>query len=92
MGPGDGGAGKVVEGALRPLRGVLGADLLEGDGIAPLLLRVLETGSAGSAMEGGPFEGRDGRGSVVVMVIARPTGWRRCADSWGVGEKVARGA
>ena len=33
----------------------------------PVLLRVLLTGRAGKAMFGGPTEGRDGRGSVVVM-------------------------
>jgi hypothetical protein len=67
IGEGLGGGGRcVVEGARRPLWGVFGADL--GDGMLPVLLRVLLTGKAGRAIFGGPFEGPDGRGSVVVMV------------------------
>lgn len=60
-----------MEGALRPLWGVLGADFDGlGLGIFPVLLRVLLMGKAGRAIFGGPFDGRDGRdgrGSVVVM-------------------------
>lgn len=57
-----------MEGALRPRWGVFGADLEElRAGIAPVLLRVLLTGKAGRAIFGGPFDGRDGLGSVVAM-------------------------
>lgn len=68
-GDGLGGARLRVEGVRSPDLGVPGADLLEVDdeGIFPVLLRVLLTGRAGKAMFGGPTEGRDGRGSVVVM-------------------------
>jgi hypothetical protein len=38
------------------------------EGILPVLFRVLLTGKAGRAIFGGPFEGRDGRGNVVVMI------------------------
>jgi hypothetical protein len=60
--------GRLVEGARRPDLGVEGADFAAG--ILPVLLRVFETGNAGRAMLGGPFDGRDGRGSVVAMVQA----------------------
>lgn len=42
--------------------------MLLGVGMPPVLLRVLGTGRAGRAMDGGPLEGRDGRGSVVAIV------------------------
>lgn len=69
-GAGPGGARLIVDGVRRPDRGVPGADLIEavGEGIFPVLLRVLLTGRAGSAILGGPTEGRDGRGNVVVIV------------------------
>jgi hypothetical protein len=58
-----------VEGARKPLRGVDGADLVEiADGMLPVLFRVFEMGKAGSAMLGGPLDGREGRGRVVVIV------------------------
>lgn len=68
-GDGLGGARLRVEGVRSPDLGVPGADLLEVDdeGIFPVLLRVLLTGRAGKAIFGGPTEGRDGRGNVVVM-------------------------
>ena len=60
-----------MEGALRPLWGVFGADLEEPRvGIFPVLFRVLLMGKAGRAIFGGPLDGRDGRGSVVVMASA----------------------
>lgn len=72
VGAGDAGAVLcVLDGARSPLFGVLDADL---DGVVParlpVLLRVLATGSAGRATFGGPLDGRDGRGSVVVMMVA----------------------
>lgn len=69
IGAGFGGAKPMLDGVRRPDLGVPGADLLElgGLGILPVLLRVLLTGRAGRAMLGGPSEGRDGRGNVVVM-------------------------
>lgn len=71
VGAGDGGAVLcTLDGARSPLLGVLGPDF-EGVMAAERLLvlfRVLATGSAGSAIFGGPLEGRDGRGSVVVMM------------------------
>lgn len=49
----------------------MGADLM---GLAaafrlPVLFRVLLMGSAGSAMLGGPFDGREGRGNAVAIVV-----------------------
>lgn len=65
-----GGTRLIVEGVLRPDRGVPGADLIEGGlGIFPVLLRVLLTGRAGRAILGGPRDGLDGRGRVVVIVM-----------------------
>lgn len=65
---GKGGA-RTPDGARSPLLGVVGADL---DGVVverlPVLFRVLVTGKAGSAMLGGPFEGREGRGRAVAIV------------------------
>lgn len=60
----------VDDGARRPDLGVPGTDLIDDVcvGKFPLLLRVLFTGNAGRAMLGGPTEGRDGRGNVVVIV------------------------
>jgi hypothetical protein len=61
--------GRFADGARKPLLGVVGADLVEiADGMLPVLLRVLVTGKAGSAMLGGPLDGREGRGSVVAIV------------------------
>lgn len=68
VGAGVGGGAKVVEGALKPLLGVLEADLLGEVLRFPVLLRVFATGRAGSAIEGGPLEGRDGRGRVVAIL------------------------
>lgn len=72
LGEGLGGGGRwEVEGALR-LVGVLETDRFGCDVVIPVvLLRVFETGSAGSAMFGGPLEGLAGRGSVVVIVGKR---------------------
>lgn len=70
----DVGAGLIertlfVEGALRPLLGVLGICLVGfGLGRAPVLFRVLLTGNAGRAMLGGPLEARAGRGKAAAMV------------------------
>ena len=67
MGAGLVGGANDAEGARRPLLGVPGADLLAGVGMPPVLFRVLGIGKAGKAMDGGPLEGRDGRGSVVAI-------------------------
>lgn len=53
------------DGARRPVLGVFGVDLLTGTAKPPVLFRVLPIGRAGSATVGGPFDGRDGRGSAV---------------------------
>lgn len=70
-GDGLGGGGRCdAEGARRPL-GVLGADLVDpGVGMVPVLFRDLLTGSDGRAILGGPFDGLDGRGRVVVMLVS----------------------
>lgn len=63
---GEVGGRRPVDGARRPDGfGVVGLDLLEGAARLPVLFLVLFTGSAGSAIVGGPFEGRDGLGRVV---------------------------
>jgi hypothetical protein len=66
VGAGDVGARYVDDGARNPVFGV--PDLLPGVDRAPILLRVLLTGRAGSAVVGGPIEGRDGRGRAADMV------------------------
>jgi hypothetical protein len=53
----------VVDGARSPVFGVAGVDLLP-----PVLLRVFETGNAGSAAVGGAIEGREGRGIEFDIV------------------------
>lgn len=72
-GSADVGAGEVgavaytLDGARSPLLpGVLARDLA-GAAKLPVLFRVFATGSAGSAIFGGPLEGRDGRGSVAMV-------------------------
>lgn len=63
-----GGGNRVLEGARSPVLGVLVSDLVDVDGgWSPEALRVLATGSAGRAMDGGPLEGREGLGSAVVI-------------------------
>lgn len=62
-----GGKKVVVEGARRPLLGVLGAVLPTGVETLPVLLRVFPTGSAGRAALGGPLDGRDALGSAVAI-------------------------
>jgi hypothetical protein len=60
----------MLDGARSPLLGVDGADLAgvgEGEGMFPVLFRVLCTGKAGKAMFGGPFEVRAGRGKAVAI-------------------------
>jgi hypothetical protein len=68
VGAGVAGGRKVVEGARRPLLGVPFADLV-GVAIPPVLFLVFTTGRAGRATVGGPFDGRDGRGSVVAIML-----------------------
>lgn len=68
VGAGVEGGRKVVEGARRPLLGVL-AFALEGVEEPPVLLRVFPTGKAGRAEVGGPLDGRDALGSVAAMAI-----------------------
>lgn len=68
-----------AEGARKPLLGVVGADLIDDTvEMLPVLLRVLFMGSAGSAVLGGPLEGRDGLGIVVAMVSS-------CRESEAIG-------
>ena len=71
VGAGEVGGKKVEEGALRPVLGVFGVDLLGdfeiGDVGAPVLLRVFGMGSAGRATVGGPRDGLAGLGSPVDM-------------------------
>lgn len=73
VGAGEGGD-RMVEGARKPLLGVAGIDLRElielMEPIFPVLFRVLLTGRAGSAMLGGPLDGRAGRGSVVAIMVS----------------------
>jgi hypothetical protein len=80
VGAGVVGGRKVVDGARRPLLGVFLADL-EGVVMPPVLFLVFATGRAGSATVGGPFDGRDGRGSVVAIVSFFYRESRRCRGS-----------
>lgn len=70
VGAGPGGAILIVEGVRSPDLGVPGTDLAATacEERFPVLFRVLLIGNAGRAMLGGPTEGRDGRGNVVVIV------------------------
>lgn len=63
---------RVVDGARRPVLGVAGVDLLCDGARELVLFLVLGTGSAGRAIVGGPFEGRDGLGSVVMVKPCSP--------------------
>lgn len=66
VGAGEGGGPRTLDGARRPLFGVVG--LLFGAAIPPVLCLVLDMGRAGKEeFGGGPFDGR-GRGKVVVMI------------------------
>lgn len=68
MGEGLGGGGRfAADGALSLLPGVVGAD--RAVGMLPVLFLVLLMGRAGSAMFGGPFDGPEGRGRAVVMLV-----------------------
>lgn len=67
VGAGVAGGRNVVDGARRPLLGVVG-DLFGPVGMPPVLFLVFATGRAGRATVGGPTEGRDGRGSAVDIV------------------------
>jgi hypothetical protein len=70
VGAGLGGGGKLTDGARNPLFGVPGADLVGlSEGILPVLFLVLVTGKAGKDVLGGPREGLEGRGSVVVIAV-----------------------
>lgn len=63
VGAGAGGGRCAVDGARRPVFGVLG-DLLG----VPRLFLVLATGNAGRAVVGGPVDGRDGFGKPVDIL------------------------
>lgn len=64
-----GGGNSVLEGARSPVLGVFVNDRAGVDGgCKPDGFRVLATGSAGRAIVGGPFEGRLGLGSAVVIL------------------------
>lgn len=82
VGAGVGGP-RCIDGALRLLLGVVGMDGtpvtdrtdepppgVVGGGMLPVLFLDFATGSAGNAMFGGPFEGRDGLGSVVAILCS----------------------
>ncbi len=69
VGAGVAGGRKVVEGARKPLLGVLKVALAAtGEVALPVLLRVFPTGKAGRAELGGPSEGREAFGRAVAMV------------------------
>jgi hypothetical protein len=68
---GDVGGCMFVDGARRPLLGVAGVDLKEAES-PPVLFLVLFMGSAGSAIVGGPLEGRAGLGSAVDILMFCP--------------------
>lgn len=78
--PGEGsgvvGDERLDEGTRNPLLGI-GKESLLGPGVATralVLLRFLGAGNAGSAVVGGPSDGREGRGKVAAMTYkARPT-------------------
>jgi len=72
VGGGVAGGRRLVDGARSPVLGAIGANLVAGVGTPPVLLRVLPTGKAGSAIVGGPFDGRDGLGSEADMVKLCP--------------------
>lgn len=61
------GGKKFVDGARRPLLGVDGFDFA-GVASVPVLLRVLVTGSAGSAAVGGPLDGLEALGRAVAIL------------------------
>lgn len=68
-----GGGNNVLDGARRPVLGVVAsnrAGVFAGvDGVcSPEDFLVLATGRAGRAIVGGPLEGREGFGSVVVIL------------------------
>lgn len=65
--PGLVGGKSALEGARRPLRGVLG--VLVGEARPEGPLRVLATGRAGRADAGGPVEGRDGFGMPPEAIV-----------------------
>ena len=67
-GVGMAGGRRVADGARSPLLGVAGVDLLKDADSPPVLFLVLATGSDGSAIVGGPIEGRAGLGSAVDML------------------------
>jgi hypothetical protein len=63
------GGRNVVEGARRPLFGVVEIDLKLGVGMPPALFRVLLTGRAGRAAVGGPCDCLGGLGSAVAIAL-----------------------
>ena len=77
-GVGMAGGRRLADGARSPLLGVAGVDLLKDADSPPVLFLVLGTGSAGSAIVGGPIEGRAGLGSAVdILTTLRCTGQKR---------------
>jgi len=65
VGAGLAGGRYVEDGARNPVFGVAGVDL-----VLPVLLRVFDTGNAGSADVGGASDGREGRGIEFDMLAA----------------------
>lgn len=59
---------------------VVGADLVSGVASELVLFLVLGTGSAGRADVGGPFDGREGLGSAVNIMVLWPL---NCGENSG---------
>jgi hypothetical protein len=72
---GDAGGRRLPDGARRPVLGVAGVDLLKGAARFPVLFLVLLMGNAGSAIVGGPFEGRAGLGRAVDILATSSMGF-----------------
>ncbi len=85
VGAGVVGGRKAADGARNPVLGVDGVDLVADVGTPPVLFRVLPTGRAGRAIVGGPFDGRDGLGSVADMM----TFCREKEKLWGLGRSIS---
>jgi hypothetical protein len=72
---GDAGGRRVPDGARRLVLGVPGVGLLERAAKFPVLFLVLFMGNAGSAIVGGPFEGRAGLGRAVDILAISSMGF-----------------
>lgn len=75
LGWGEAGGRRLPDGARRPDLAVAGFDLLDRAARFPVLFLVLAIGNAGRAIDGGPFDGRvgrGGRGSAADIVVLDP--------------------